>query len=102
MTELKLAELAGALISLAFSYIPGLSDWYTVLDGMKKRLIMLLALALVAGGVYALSCIGQSAYFTCDIPGIWQAVTIFVHAAIANQATYLIAPRSQSDGHPQG
>ena len=35
-----LAAVAGVVLSLAFSYVPGLRDWYEALAGEFKRLIM--------------------------------------------------------------
>lgn len=33
-----LSMIAGVLLSLLFSYMPGASDWYGALDGVHKRL----------------------------------------------------------------
>ena len=42
-----LSAAAGVLLSLAFSYLPGLNGWFSSLDGTHKRLVMLAALVLV-------------------------------------------------------
>ena len=67
MTTETLTLLAGTILSLGFSYIPGLSDWYRRLGetpdgegdgGTRKRLVMLALLVLSAAGGFALACSG--------------------------------------------
>jgi hypothetical protein len=41
LNEETLAMAAGALLSLAFSYVPGLGDRYGALTPAAKRLVML-------------------------------------------------------------
>jgi hypothetical protein len=101
MTSDLLSSVAGAVLSLLFSYLPGLSAWYGTLTGDKKRLIMLGALALVAGGMYALDCGGLLVKIVPDVAGMcstadgWvQVVRAFVLATIANQAAFLVSPKS--------
>jgi hypothetical protein len=88
-----LASAAGILLSLAFSYIPGLSTWYAAKDPTIKRLIMLAALVVVAAGVFGLSCAKVYSWVTCDQPGATGLVTALVLALVANQATFLISPQ---------
>jgi hypothetical protein len=88
-----LAAVAGVILSLAFSYIPGLNTGYAGLDPTKKRLIMLALLFLAAWGIYGLGCGGiLSAGITCDRQGAIQVIWMFVLAAIANQSTYQLSP----------
>ena len=93
MSSELLASVAGVLLSLAFSYLPGLRPWFDKLQPDYKRLVMLAALALVAGGAFALACIGQYPALTCDEAGAWVLVRAFLAAAIANQAAYALTPR---------
>ena len=95
MTSEQLAITAGILLSLAFNYIPGLNDWYQALEGTYKRLIMLLALVLVAAGAFGLSCwkVYPNPIVTCDVPGAWGLVQALFMSLVANQTTYLISPK---------
>lgn len=100
MTSDLLSSVAGVVLSLLFSYLPGLSGWYGGLAGDKKRLIMLGMLALVAGGMYALDCGGLLVKLAPDVAGMcsaadgWvQVVRAFVLAMIANQAAFAISPK---------
>jgi len=92
-----LSSVAGAVLSLIFSYIPGAKQWYGALDGTYKRLVMALLLALTAAVVYALSCTGWAHEFglvvTCDRQGLAALLRAFLSALVANQATYLISPK---------
>ena len=89
MTPEFVSSIAGIVLSLAFTFIPGLNEWYEPLVKSKKQLIMLGALALVTAGAVGLACVGWfNSPATCDQVGIEQAVTAFILAAVANQATY--------------
>lgn len=95
MTVETLSIVAGIVLSLAFSYIPKLSDKFASLDSQRKSLIMLGCLFLVALGSFALSClnVGFETGVTCDNAGAVKLITIFVSAAIANQTTYMLSPQ---------
>ena len=96
MDDKTLASLAGVVLSLAFSYVPGLQSWYVELKGEYKRLLMLVVLGLVALGMYAASRTGWSASVSCDGAGAKQLVSLFITAVIANQAAYLISPQQKA------
>lgn len=88
-----IVAIAGVVLSLLFSYIPGLRVWFAGLVAEKKQLIMLGLLVLVSGGVFALGCfdIIQTG-ISCDKPGIISLVFMLISGIVANQATYLITP----------
>lgn len=97
MTAQVLAAAAGILVSLMFSYLPGVADWYAAQDGTHKRLIMLGALAAVAGAVFGLSCLGIAQVGganlpACTVTGLQGLLEALVAALVANQAAYLISP----------
>ena len=93
MTAGQLAAIAGVILSLLFSYVPRLSDWYAGLDGTHKRLVMLTLLVIAAGGVLGLSCGNVVVAVTCDKAGILGLVQALIAAIIANQSTFLISPQ---------
>jgi hypothetical protein len=95
MSAELLASLAGILLSLLFSYIPKLSEWFAVLDGVYKRLIMAGLLVVVAGGAFGLSCAGVISAVTCDQPGAIGLIKAFLAALIANQSIFLISPETK-------
>lgn len=90
MTEQQLASVAGLALSLAFAYVPGLSDWYEGKNSQTKALIMAGLLLVVAAASYGLSCTGNYALFECTEAGAWTAVEVFIAALVANQGTYLL------------
>jgi len=99
MTGTYLAAIVGSLLSLLFSYFPKLKDWYAKLDGYGKRFVMLLLLILVAAAVFGISCahLGDiiQVEITCDTAGAWGLVRAVIAALAANQATFLISPKSK-------
>jgi hypothetical protein len=98
MNETTLAGLAGIILSLAFSYIPGLQAWYGGLIGQYKRLVMLGALLAVTLGMFALACVGYYLQISCDSAGAKTLIELFVAALIANQAAYMITPTTSNAG----
>lgn len=93
MSAEQLAAIAGIILSLLFSYIPGLSDWYDHLDSTQKRLAMAALLLGVSGGIFGLSCGNVITAVVCDKSGALGLIQAFIAALIANQATYQISPR---------
>ncbi len=92
-----LSLIAGTVLSLFFSYIPGLNQKFDALPAEAKRLIMLGLVVLVAGAVYALACAELAADLgiavTCDKAGGVALVRAVILAAIANQGTYGLTKR---------
>ncbi len=88
MNTTAYAAIAGALLSLAFFYIPGANGWYEKLMPAKKQWVMLGLLLLAVGGRFALACAGRDSAFTCDINGGWNALETFVWAIVANAGVY--------------
>ena len=88
MTPEQIICIAAAVLSLLFMYVPGLKGWYEKKSSETKQLIMLGLLLLTVAGVFGLGCAGQFDVFTCDIPGVWDAVFMFVMSIIVNQGVY--------------
>lgn len=97
LTPEGLALIAGAALSLAFEYIPGLHPWFDALDDTKKRLLMLGVLAVTTAGIFGLGCAGQLPLdfgsLTCDTAGVWQLVWLLVLAIAGNQSVHLVTKR---------
>lgn len=97
LTPAVLAAIAGAVLSLAFSYIPGLSVLFAALKPEVKRLVMAALLLVISAVIYALGCAGvvQSG-ITCDQQGAVQLIWIFISSVMANQSTYNLTPRTEA------
>lgn len=96
MNAQTLGLWAGALLSLAFSYVPQLKEWYEQRTPTEKRLVMLGCLLGVAVGSLALTCARISipgVSLQCTETGIGDLLNVFVVALVSNQATYLISPK---------
>ena len=95
MTAEELALIAGVVLSLLFSYVPGLNAWFGGLDGVTKRLLMLAMIVISAAGAFGLACAGWGADFglslTCDRVGLSGLIRAAILCAMANQATYVMS-----------
>lgn len=96
MTAEQLGALAGVILSLLFSYVPGLSDKFAGLEATTKRLVMAGLLLLVAIGALALSCANLVVTVECSQAGLIGLVNTFIAALVANQAAYLISPQKKT------
>ena len=87
--------IAGAVVSLLFGYVPKLRPWFEALDGVRKAQIMALALVIAAVLAFAGACYSpwQVGDLTCDEGGFWRLLELLFAAALANQATYVLAVR---------
>jgi hypothetical protein len=98
MTSESLSLIAGTILSLAFSYIPGAKSWFSGFDPEIRRLIMLVFLVSSAGIVYGISCLGWASEWgislVCDRSGLFGLIEQLVLAIIANQSIYAITPQS--------
>jgi hypothetical protein len=96
MSAESLSLIAGAALSLAFSYLPGLHERFAALDPTRKRLVLLGLLVLSAAGVYGLSCLGWGLRWglvlTCDRDGLAGLLEQLLLAVIASQGVYAISP----------
>ena len=90
-----LVGIAGVVLSLLFSYIPGLRTWYAALITETKQLVMLGLLVLVSGAIFALGCYDiLSTGIACDKYGIIALVQMLIVGLVSNQAAYLISPQT--------
>ena len=97
LTAATIAMIAGSVLSLLFSYIPGLAEKFAALPATTKRLVMLGLILVVTAAIQALSCAGVfQTGIACDKAGIVQVILIFLSAVIANQATYTVSPVTTS------
>lgn len=97
LTPETLAMIAGIIISLLFSYIPGLNVKFAALAPEVKRLIMLGILLAISAAAVGLACgnIIVITGFVCNQAGITTIVWSFILAVIANQSIYSISPQLQ-------
>lgn len=93
-----LAGYVGVILSLVFSYVPGVEAWYKALEGTTKRLIMLGLLVLVTAAIFGVSCAGLGGDFgisvECSKAGVMGLLQVLFAAIIGNQAVFLISPKT--------
>ena len=97
LTPALLGSIAGVMLSLVFSYVPGLNVKFAALAPEIKRLVMLFVLLVTSLALYGLTCEKViDTGLTCDRAGVMQLITVFITALVSNQSTYSISPLPQS------
>ena len=89
-----LASVAGIILSLVFSYIPGVSDRFETLEAKYKQAIMGGLLIVVAAAIFGLSCGGVIDTAACTQEGAKAAFMVLVNALVANQGVYLLTRKT--------
>jgi hypothetical protein len=91
MSAEGLSAIAGVLLSLCFSYIPGVKDWFGELSKQYKQSLMGVLLIVVAGASFGVACTGvYDVGVACTQAGAIGLVETLIAALVANQSTYLI------------
>lgn len=100
MSAEQFSAVAGLVLSLAFSYIPGLNEWFASKDSTTKRgltALILLAIAFVAFGASCANLLaGLPITITCSQGGAVTLLFSFIAALSANQATFLLSPKPKN------
>lgn len=91
MSSEFLGSAVGVFLSLAFSYIPGLAEWFAELSKQQKQATMGLLLIASAVAIFAIQCAGLADYgLICSKAGAVDFVKVLVAALVANQGVYSI------------
>lgn len=89
-----LSAAGGILLSLIFSYAPGVRPWYGTLDAQQKALVNLGSVIVIAVGVFALGCFGIiDGLVQCKVAGVKELISAIIAVAISNQAAYGLTKR---------
>ncbi len=84
-----LMVLLGSVVSLAFSWFPGLKERYSALTQDAKSGIQIGVLFLLTAAVFGLGCVGiLNTGLVCSADGVVKTVIAFVLALASNQGTY--------------
>jgi len=94
MTSEQLSAYAGILLSLIFSYAPGLRQKFELFSSDQKRLIVTASLVITATLIFALDCLDAINVIACDRKGAFSLIGNIIAALIASQATYMITPKN--------
>lgn len=96
ITPQLFATLAGAFISLIFSYVPSLNTWFARKSADFQRLTMVGLMVLVAIFLYLAGCLGWITIenFVCGQQSIMTFLSALIMALIANQGTYAVSPQT--------
>jgi hypothetical protein len=102
MTMEWLSMVAGAVVSVALGYLPGLAGWYGGRSGQEKALINLALVAVIAGSAMAVSCAGLGAEWLaltgvtgpiCNQQGAWTLVRMVLAGLMGNTGAYVAIVR---------
>lgn len=97
MSAEELSLIAGAVLSILFEYVPGLSAWYTSQGPQMKKMVMAGVLLATAVGIFVLGCRGWIAGVACTWAGVGHLALLWVMAIVGNQGMHLLSKRSKVD-----
>ena len=87
MSAELLSAVAGGVLSLIMSYVPGVKTWWDGLTGQYRRTVMGVLILAAAGGAYWGACAG---YWQGEC-GNWQMyLQMALAALVTNQSVYKI------------
>ena len=95
-TSAALLAAVGGFFSILTNWIPKFNVWYQGLSQEWKRGFQLGLMALVSGGVLALSCYDWLVIVECSELGIKEVIAVFVMTLVGNQTAYLAFPAPAS------
>lgn len=87
------AVIAGALISLAATYIPGFNARFAAMAPEWKPLAMMGFNILAAGLIFGASCAGLAFWMVCSAEGLNSFWVLLVNMLIGNQVAFLLSPK---------
>ena len=90
MTADLISSVAGIVLSLALSYVPGLSKVWDAQPSDTKRAILGLLLVASAAGAFVWQYQGDVSQLTAHWPGAVQAL---IAALVASQAAYVVTQK---------
>lgn len=92
MDAAALSLVAGTVVSLIFSFAPGIKTWYAGLESDVKAQVMAFVLLFVAVGISLVSCFNLIAVVPCtkdDLVSFFVKTYVSATLALAaNQGTY--------------
>jgi hypothetical protein len=93
MTSEILSGWAGVVLSLVFTYLPGVKVRFGGMGERGKIAATLASLLLVSVGVFLLSCGDVKVLVACTKEGALQLFTLFFYAAAGSQFAFVLTPK---------
>jgi len=87
-----LVAVVGAVVSLLFSYVPGLSGWYYKQTVDARKGIMAITVIVVAALMYGALAMGIVTGMPLGSETVWKFVEVVFFVLAGNQIIYLISP----------
>jgi cytochrome c biogenesis factor len=85
----------GVLLSLACSYVPGMSTWYAKQTSEYKSLFMLIGIFVIMAVTYTLTCYGLiTSNLTCSMNGALNALVVYILTLAVNAGVYTHSPQT--------
>lgn len=87
-----IGSMAGTLLSLVASYVPGFRTWFAGLETATKQLLMLASLTLVTVVAWGGNYLDLWAIASKDAAGTTHLVFMWIAALVSNQSVFSISP----------
>lgn len=102
MNSNELSLLLGTALSLVFTFVPSLRDWYEQLEPKQRAQVMSIGIIIISIGVVSASCAGLDSSISCTRDGVIGfakgAVVNALLALASNQTAHALTKRMVSKG----
>lgn len=102
MNSNELSLLLGTALSLVFTFVPSLRDWYEKLDARTRAQVMAIGIIVISIGLVGASCAGLDGSVSCTKDGVLgfvkNAVVTALLALASNQTAHLLTKRMVDKG----
>lgn len=97
MTNETLSIIAAMVMSLIYSFFPGVKAWYAALDDASKFSVNVLTIVVMSSAIFLMSCVGITVKITCDAFGVDLLLNMILRFATAYGSTYLLTRKLRTD-----
>lgn len=90
LTPELFAQILGAIVSLLFSFFPGLREWFNALKPGEKLLVMVGLGVVVSAAIFGISCFTPYVFVACTWLGVQELLEVLWAYIVSTQAVYLL------------
>lgn len=92
-----LTIVVAIVMSLIYSFFPGVKSWFTSLGDNEKFSVNVLTVVLLSAAIFLMACAGITTKLTCNALGVDLLLNMVVRFATAYGTTYLMTRKLRTN-----